>query len=79
VTVFVTVSLGVEFGYPLDPYLVEHYYSNQMYNNSNELVSTTETSLLPQKTRQSRRTSADLDKKRIHKCSYQGTLTGNDS
>ena len=96
--------LGLEFGYPLDPYLVEHYYPNRSSFHSYHSVSPTVHSNLSDnmpsspdshysqshspnsnctslvltqssRTRQSRRPSADLDKKRIHKCSYEGTFT----
>ena len=101
--------LGLEFGYPLDPYLVEHYYPNRSSFHSYHSVSPTVHSNLSDnmpdscsspdshysqshspnsnctslvltqssRTRQSRRPSADLDKKRIHKCSYEGTFTFN--
>ena len=96
-------NLGLEFGYPLDPYLVEHYYPNRSsfyhsvsptvhsnlsdnmpdscsspdshYSQSHSPNSNCTSLVLTQssRTRQSRRPSADLDKKRIHKCSYEGT------
>ena len=105
-------NLGLEFGYPLDPYLIEHYYPNRTsfsncyhsvsptvhsnlsdnmpdscsspdshYSQSHSPNSNCTSLVLTQssRTRQSRRPSADLDKKRIHKCSYEGTFTFNNN